>query len=158
MTRQGHHCRPVGTFSPGASVYLASRFARRDEMRAIASELSAAGFLVTSRWLQSSAALTAAELEPGRLGGQLACMDLEDLRRAELLVAFTEEPDQQRPGRGGRHTELGIALGLGIGVVLVGPREHVFHTLPEIQQFPDWSSARATLFAARVGSDQLVTT
>lgn len=146
MTIKGDNGR-VGHIADGARVYIASRFARRDEMRAIARELEAMGFEVTSRWLESTAGLSPTELEPGRLGAKLAAMDFEDLRRSQLCLAFTEHAEHPRPGRGGRHTELGIALGLGLKVVLVGPREHVFHALPAIQNFPDWSSAHEGLFS-----------
>ena len=119
-------------------VYLASRFARRDELRAIATELESEGLIVTSRWLESPTSVSTDDLAPGGRGAELAVMDLEDLRRSDICVAFTEEHGHPRPGRGGRHTELGIAIGLGIDVVLVGPREHVFHALPSIRHFHDW--------------------
>jgi hypothetical protein len=129
----------------GWAVYLASRFARRDEMKAIAAELEHHGYEVTSRWLTSTAALATTELEGSGRAAELATMDLEDVRRASVCIVFTEPPEQSRPGRGGRHTELGIALALGLRVMLVGPREHVFHCLPDIEQFRSWSEARTAL-------------
>lgn len=135
---------PVGT----GRIYLASRFARRDEMRTIAWELESCGFEVTSRWLESPAALTSSDLEPEGVGADLASMDLEDLRRSDVCLAFTEASDHPRPGRGGRHTELGIAIGLGLGIMLIGPREHVFHALPFVRHFSEWPSARQALLAS----------
>jgi hypothetical protein len=72
-------------------------------------------------------------------------MDLEDLRSANLCLAFTEPADASDRGRGGRHTELGIALGLGQSVAIVGPVEHVFHRLPGVVHHSEWGSARAWL-------------
>lgn len=142
--------------APLARVYLASRFARREELRAIAKELENEGFVVTSRWLDSPTSLAGSDLDPGGRGAELALMDLEDLRRSDICVAFTEEAEHPRPGRGGRHTELGIAIALGIEVVLVGPREHVFHTLPIIRQFSDWPSACRALVPSRESGSSLV--
>ena len=137
-------------------IYLASKFARRDEMRAIALDLERTGFAVTSRWLASTAPLTPDDLDPAGLGGQLAVMDFEDLKMSDLCVAFTEEEKQTSRGRGGRHTELGMAIGLGIEVMIVGPREHVFHALPIIRQFPDWEAARQSLERDAQDSPRLI--
>lgn len=73
----------------------------------------------------------------------MASMDFEDLARSDMCIAFTEAEGAR--GRGGRHTELGIALGLGLRVILVGPREHVFHCLPGVEQYADWPGARRAL-------------
>lgn len=134
-------------------VYLASRFARRDEMRRIAAELDRDGFVVTSRWLSSPLPLAQSDLTDEGRAGDLALMDLEDLRTADICIAFTEGSDNLAAGRGGRHTELGIAVALGQRVVLVGPREHVFHCLPGIEQFPDWQAARPELRATAQRQD-----
>jgi hypothetical protein len=128
-------------------VYLASRFARQLELRAVARELETDGFEVTSRWLMSPGPLADDDLRDSGPAAEFAQMDFEDLSRAHICVAFTEHPNQARPGRGGRHTELGIALGLGLEVILVGPREHVFHCLPGIEQCTDWPDARQKLAA-----------
>lgn len=127
-------------------------------MRAVATDLEAAGLVITSRWLGSPAPLTASDLEPGGSGEQLAMMDLEDLRRSDICLAFTEDSHQVSRGRGGRHTELGMAIGLGLKVLIVGPREHVFHALPSIERFSDWPSARAALTGALSKSPALATT
>jgi nucleoside 2-deoxyribosyltransferase len=126
---------------------LASRFARQDELREIAEELEVHGFVVTSRWLQSPRPLANDALQGGGPASQLAMMDLEDLQQADVCIAFTEPPDNPSPGRGGRHTELGVALGLGQKILVVGPREHVFHCLPHIEHYPDWETARQNMFA-----------
>jgi hypothetical protein len=70
-------------------------------------------------------------------------MDLEDVRAADLCLGFTELPGALDRGRGGRHTELGIALGLGRSVAIVGPVEQVFHRLPGVVRHSSWGTARA---------------
>jgi nucleoside 2-deoxyribosyltransferase len=134
------------TYHPlrGQRIYLASRFARRDELRAVAAELVGLGAEVVSRWLLDAAPLTCVDLRPGGRGEAVAAQDIADLRRATILVAFTE-PALAPQGRGGRHVELGIAIGRGIRVIGVGPREHVFHCTKNVEWFDSWSAARYTL-------------
>lgn len=113
-------------------------------MAAIAEELAGAGVVVTSRWLHSPAPVSQCDLDGGS-AAFLAKMDLEDLRSSDLCIAFTEPPDSMAKGRGGRHVELGIALGLGLDVMVVGPREHVFHALDSIAWAPSWERVRQSL-------------
>lgn len=108
-------------------------------------QLEEVGFDVTARWLHSPAPLGPQDLANPREAAHLATMDLADVRRADICVAFTEPPEEGHRGRGGRHTELGIALALGLRVLLVGPREHVFHCLPTVLQFDSWPDARVHL-------------
>lgn len=126
----------------GSRIYLAARFARREELREIAEELAKAGARVTSRWLDESP-LRDWELGNAR-AATLAEMDFGDLRSADVCIAFTEGGEGPS-GRGGRHAELGIALALNLRVIVVGPREHVFHCLPAVEQYPDWERARQAL-------------
>lgn len=58
---------------------------------------------------------------------------------SELLIAFTEQP---RTGatRGGRHVELGIALGMMKRVWIVGPRENIFCWLDDVRHFETWDA------------------
>ncbi len=135
------------------AVYFAACFARRIELCHYAEELRANGFVMTSRWLDGSKKLGARELGGVGRGAELARMDFEDLGRADICVAFTEPRTGEERGRGGRHTELGIALALEHRVMLVGPREHVFHCLPEVSQHADWPSAlRCLLDDASLGN------
>lgn len=126
-------------------IYIAARFDRREELGPIVSQLEAAGAEVVSRWVKyEGAKLGPQELSPARRGGESAQMDLHDLQQADLCIAFTESAGNET-GRGGRHTELGIAIGIGIDLIVIGPREHVFHCLESIQQFDSWESASAKL-------------
>lgn len=60
--------------------------------------------------------------------------DFRDVAGCELLIAFTEPP-RSGNSRGGRHVELGIALGLMKRVSIVGPRENIFCWLEGVRQF-----------------------
>lgn len=124
-------------------VYLASRYSRHDEMQGVRTVLEAlCDVTVTSRWIDlhdGSAPLsrTAEQLHQDTEGSSVyALHDLEDLRAADTVISFT---DGSNSSKGGRHVEFGAALALGKRSILVGPRENVFHTLPEVEWFPNWS-------------------
>lgn len=128
-------------------VYLAAAFSRRAELRGYRDELRRAGIEVTSRWLDESE-----EPEPDdddfaddvRSFAEYAEMDLEDVQDADVIVCFTEEPGGG-PARGGRHVELGYALGIGLDAIVVGYRENIFHCLRDVHFDPDWEAARTRL-------------
>lgn len=114
-------------------VYLAGRYDRREELQGYAARLSQLGFLVTSQWLTGHACADG-ECTPDELR-RFAREDLVDIDRAGLVVAFTEDPATAGYQSGGRHVELGYALAWGRSVVIVGPRENVFHWLDNVEQF-----------------------
>lgn len=115
-------------------IYLAGRYGRREELQEYGAELERLGHEITSRWLSG-------DHEDRRGEARDAEEDIADVRRAELLLSFTESP-RSGSGRGGRHVEFGFALALGKRLALVGPQENVFHTLPGLSQFADWPAAR----------------
>lgn len=143
-------------------IYLASRYSRREELCGYRQRLEALGHKVTSRWLNGShqiddkgtpigdqgTAILEGELLPHGIGAiavaaVVACEDVEDVRSADLLIAFTEPP-RSGASRGGRHVEFGLALGLGTPILIVGHRENIFCWLPDVSFYPDFESALAT--------------
>ena len=58
---------------------------------------------------------------------EAARRDIEEVAQCDRLIAFSGEG-----GHGGKHYEQGFAMGLGKEVDLIGPKEHVFHELSEI--------------------------
>lgn len=130
-------------------VYLAARYSRREELCGYVEQLGPLGYAVTSRWLHGAnqtddqghiiGAAGERAVESGSpLSGELAAHNVADVRRAEILIAFTEHPDAGGRARGGRHVELGLALAWGKDVLVVGPRENVFCWLPQVKQFEEW--------------------
>ena len=121
------------------SVYLSGRFARKDELSVWRDALEVDGFSSCTRWLDG---------EPQDMAA-IAAMDEADVRGCDILIAASEEPVEHSPypfaSRGGRHIETGMALALGRLVVVVGPREPVFHHLARVIVFPSWPEARAKL-------------
>ncbi|MCL4413180.1 MAG: hypothetical protein M1522_00285 [Actinobacteria bacterium] len=148
-----------------STFYLAARYSRREELCEYKAALEARGHLVPARWLlgehqvhgvEAARAVEAGGPVPAAQAVLFAEDDVEDLMAADLLVCFTEEPRCEAT-RGGRHVELGIALGmrrLGVGplIVVVGPLENVFCALPEIDgRFDAWAEFLAALDAGRIG-------
>lgn len=122
-------------------IYLAARFSRNDEMRGVRDVLTALGHEVTSRWIdlhggdqQESAAQAVLNSDPESVA-HFGQHDIEDLEAADVIVSFTS-PDGG--GKGGRHVEFGYGLALGKRSIVVGPREHIFHTLPQVEHYPTW--------------------
>ena len=147
----------AGSVTPGRKVYLAARYSRNDEMRGVRDVLAALGFQVTSRWIEDlggrygKGSFTPDQLnsDAGYCAG-VGRRDVEDIEDADVVVSFTS-PDGG--GKGGRHVEFGLALGLGKHLVVVGPRENVFHTLPDVEWYPDWPRLVMAWSASRSGAE-----
>jgi len=129
-------------------IYLAARYSRRDELCEIRRAIEAAGrHVVRARWLDGNHQISDSGIPIGEgferddmSGGDSAAVlrqrfaqeDFDDVASCDLFVAFTEPP-RSSASRGGRHVELGIALGLGKRIAVVGFRENVFCWLPVVQ-------------------------
>ena len=125
-------------------IYLAAAYERRWELFGYRNELVWRGLTVTSRWV-----LTPEPTVPyGGLStvmrAELAQEDWEDVRAADIMINFTE-PGDTAASSGGRHVELGAALAFEKRCMIVGPRENVFHCLPEVEHFETWERCLAEL-------------
>lgn len=118
-------------------VYLAARYSRRLELCRYRDDLHAWGAEVTSRWLDEDRFEMSDPAVAGRLE-RFATEVVADVLAADTLIAFTEEPRSENC-RGGRHVELGIAIGAGKKIIIAGPRENVPCWLPQAEWHPDWS-------------------
>jgi nucleoside 2-deoxyribosyltransferase len=123
--------------------YLSAKYVRNSEMRGYRSQLEQLGHTITSRWIDCHEGRYPIPFNPHTVDdhledcAKLANDDLMDIQAADIVIAFT---DVASGGTGGRHIEFGYALAYEIPVVVVGPRENVFHALPEIEWYPDWES------------------
>jgi len=102
------------------------------------------GYIVECRWLDGAHQLhpEAATIDTTRdeipiEASVFALDDLSDIRNCDILLAFTDPP-YTKTNRGGHHVEFGFALGQGTPVVIIGPRENVFHCMPNVVQFKTW--------------------
>jgi hypothetical protein len=78
--------------------------------------------------------------------------DLQDILAADTVISFTEVGG----GKGGRHVEFGYALALGKHMILVGPREHIFHTHPAVEHYADWTHLVMAMSRTPVGGAGVV--
>lgn len=104
---------------PDDVVYLAGRYTRREELCGYANHLRALGLRVEARWLLGTHQVHGEEAAraveehikiPLREGRLFASDDVEDVMKANVLIAFTETPESAGSSRGGRHVEWGIGL------------------------------------------------
>lgn len=119
-------------------IYLAARYSRREELLDYKADLEAGGHTITSRWLDGNHQIPNKELvvEDNPLRVQFAIEDMDDVLEADCLIHFTEP--QRTATRGGRHVEMGIAIGHQKRVIVVGPRENVFCCLPQVEWFENY--------------------
>lgn len=111
-------------------VYLAGRYEERNRIQSLSQALVDAGAVITSTWHQIDYVKEFSHRYTADSDFLNFCAnkDLRDIRRADALICF----GPSYPGgsnSGGRHVELGYALGLGKKIVFVGEPENVFHSL-----------------------------
>jgi len=114
-----------------AKIYVAASAPKLTEAKQVAAKLKMAGHEVTSRWLLGAADLyTGARGEQSKIEHGIKCAqeDFEDVTAANVLVQLTGDTET----KGGRHSELGIALHKNNLCIIIGPREQVFHYHPRV--------------------------
>lgn len=125
--------------------YLAGRYDRREELAGYAELLRAAGHEVTSRWLTGEH--EARDINPSYHEMTMwARADHENIERADVLIAFTEQQCGNYQ-RGGRHVELGIAIALAKTIVIIGPVENIFYASAKYR-FEDFRAFETKLCSA----------
>jgi len=135
-------------------IYLAARYSRHKELQVYANQLIADGHEITSRWIWGNHQIDdeGLSVESKRVERErFATEDTQDLMHSQVCINFTEIP-RSTTSRGGRHVEFGIALGLLKRCIVVGPRENVFHCLPEIEIYPTFPQAKRML-RMKLGGD-----
>jgi hypothetical protein len=136
-------------------IYFAAAYCRRLELLPHRYAAQCAGFAVVSRWLDGTRQVPGddgasplrgkpGDAELAKMRARFAHEDLEEVISADLLIAFTEPAGSGRP-RGGRHVELGMAIGLERMVWIVGHRENIFCWLPGVRFFSGWPAVLRVL-------------
>lgn len=122
-------------------IYLASPFEKQAEMRTLRKVFQKDGHSVIARWLDEPAeAFSAGDIH----FQNHALRDLEDITACDLVVV-NNPSDYFHAGTGGRHVELGFALGLKKEVILYGWPSNVFHALPQVCVVPHVEALREVL-------------
>lgn len=123
--------------------YLATRYSRHPEMREAREVLATLGVEVTSRWIDCHTDVVGdftSSFTPEVLNERpadcapLGQHDLDDIDAADMVISFSCDGS----GKGGRHVEFGYGLARGKRMILIGPREHVFHALRDVEWYLDW--------------------
>jgi hypothetical protein len=144
-------------------IYLAARYSRRLELCGYREQAQAIGHKVQACWLDGQHQIgdtgtpigehgealvedndQSTHVRAAALRNKFACEDFRDVISAELLIAFTEPP-RSSGSRGGRHVELGIALGRMLRVWICGPRENLFCWMEDVRQFDTWEDCLRAL-------------
>lgn len=133
--------------------YFAGRYSRHAELAGYRDQLVLAvpGSEVTSRWLDLHGGELEASYTPEALAANpAACWrhglaDMDDLIASQAIVSFTGAGGG---GKGGRHIEHGIGMVMAWGteelsggeyrLIVVGPRENIFHCHPATEVYPTW--------------------
>lgn len=125
-------------------VYLAAPYKMKEIIQARADELRNHGIGVTSSWLEEpEKPTTTLEEVSASKNRQYAHQDVLDVEAADILVFQTDETKTIL--RAGRDVEFGIAVGIGrrrpMPIFVVGEGyDNIFHHLPQVYHFKDWSS------------------
>ena len=144
-------------------IYLAARYSRREELCGYRDQLQQLGHTVRAVWLDGKHQISdsgepigdqgealvegddgSASERSAKLRAKFAYEDFRDVILCELFISFTEQP---RSGfsRGGRHVELGIAMGTMKRIWIVGPRENLFCWHEDVRQFDTWDDCLLAL-------------
>jgi hypothetical protein len=132
--------------------YFAGAFARYAELVECRSRLYMVlpRAVVSSRWLDlhegevMSIGLGTDDLGNPAEAWKYGFADLEDLSGSDAIVSFTGQGE-----RGGRHIEHGYAIALHESddprvyrprLIVVGPREHIFHCHPATEVYADFDA------------------
>lgn len=128
-------------------VYLAGPYSWQKEIKKFALELVALGIESTASWLYESASPNSTLNQfPDSEHQEHALDDMRDIDRADVVAVFTIDPLGPPKPRGGRHWETGYAYGRGKEVVVVGPKENLFHYLETVKQFDTKEQAKDYLY------------
>lgn len=132
-------------------VYLAGPFSWKKAVKDYARELHAIGIEVTSSWLDEEAAPDSTlDQFPDDHNKKIANVDVADIDRADVVAVFTINPLGPPKPRGGRHWETGYAQGRGKEVIIIGPKENIFHYLDNVRQFNGRQEAKEYLYRRSV--------
>jgi len=109
-------------------VYLAANFEMQETLRGLRDQINRTpGFRCVSAWLDAKTMAFPRGPDEAR---DAAVMDSEGVESCDIFVAISNG----QLGRGGRDSELGMALALEKMVVLVGQPMHVFHYHPGVKK------------------------
>lgn len=93
-----------------SKVYIAAKYARRQELQAVAAAIKAHGHEVVCRWVT--------EGEEKKTAAEAAMMDVDDVFTCDTIIFIGERSGSKNTG-GGRWFEFGLAYSLGKRMIAV---------------------------------------
>lgn len=106
-------------------VYIAAPFPLLKDAVQLRAQLAVVGIESTARWIDLN------QKAEGQTAIEYAQHDLDDVRAAHAVVLINP-PMFANKGTGGRHVEIGYALGIGHPFFFVmGVKSNIFHELPQ---------------------------
>lgn len=129
--------------------YIAADYARRAEVAALAASLeeelgmeSYASWSTEKAEYNDDASGEGMDVDQQAGAQRAAVQDYQDIRDSDIFIQLTTG----EKARGGRHAELGVAVAdQRHHVIIVGPRENVFHYFPGVVQVADAESLKTYL-------------
>lgn len=134
-------------------IYIASRFGNQDRVKAFMTKVLTmtprmGRITYTNTWqlerLEDVPDATKFPKVNYDYNQMLAARDIMQIQAADTLLALTE--DCEAVTGAGAHFEAGYAYATGMRIIVVGPRLHVFHYLPEIEWYPSASAFLAKFY------------
>ena len=126
-------------------VYLADQYKHKDKISLYSQELKANGINVCSSWIEEPHGADATLKDISKFNKQAYVnRDIAEIGDCDIFVLFTVDPSIPTV-RGGRHFESGYAYGQGKPVLIVGPKENLFHYLNDIRSVDTWTEAKELL-------------
>lgn len=120
--------------------YIAAGYSRKNEMVEKIAELAHLGIQVTSTWPYEPHSPNS---QLGEISDEdyldLAKRDIAEINEADTVILFTQEPTKPFV-RGGRMHEFGYAHAAGKRLIVIGPRENIFHYLPSVKVYHSWEA------------------
>lgn len=112
-------------------IYVGARFSLRSTVRSLSDFLENQGFEITEKWFlfekESTGQISSEALKSNY---KAAKADLYGIESADATIFLSENP-LMLTRRGGRHVEFGYALALKKPIIVLGPKENVFHYLSD---------------------------
>lgn len=119
-------------------IYVAARYARREDAAVLAQQLRDSGAIVVSTWHDGVKDDAGSE---EKLQG-LSMKDLKEVYEGDAVFTLTDEPGGFYQ-YGSHHIEFGAGYAWDKICVLIGPRELMFHRLPGVLQFDSFEDYMA---------------
>lgn len=124
---QGLKERSVGMSPIVRRIYIATSFPRQKEANDLALSLVRDDTIIVSTWHEKDDKYA----DTPDQWKHRVLRDYKEVDSATILICLTGD----ERSHGGRHTEFGMALIKGISIVIIGPREQIFHYHPRVLQY-----------------------